>query len=56
MPFSRTRRKKALVTGCLCSVMLLYILSDTRDEHNMKNYQYFNGYFTSVNVLQQDET
>lgn len=56
MIYSRARRKKALVTGCLTSVILLYVLSDVREEPNLKKYQYFDGYYTKVLLVKQNET
>ena len=53
---TRARRKKAFVTGCLTSVILLCILSDRREDHNLKQYQYFDGQFSSVRVVKQNET
>ena len=56
MALPRTRRKKTLVTVCLSSVILLCILSDRREDHNLKQYQYFDGQFSSVRVVKQNET
>ena len=53
---TRARRKNAFVTGCLTSVILLCILSDRREDHNLKQYQYFDGQFSSVRVVKQNET
>jgi len=52
----RTRRKKTLVTVCLSSVILLCILSDRREEHNLKQYQFYDGQYTKINILKQNET
>ena len=52
----RTRRKKTLATVCLSSVILLCILSDRREEHNLKQYQFYDGQYTKINILKQNET
>jgi hypothetical protein len=56
MGLTRGLRKKAFVTGSLTTLLLICVLLDKRSSQNLKSYQYFDGNFIPVNLLEQNKT
>ena len=56
MGLSRNRRKKALVSGVVTCLFLIYALIDSRSEVNLKHYEFYEATYTKIQVLKQNET